>query len=242
VFELSDGDVDGRDQEDYRISVRWEGESTSIDLVHQSYEEDSDRVRILNQICAENPLPTYGCLSDEFGRDGINPGSSTGTMYISFGGIFPLGQNSTALKALGLYQYPRPTNMGLREMHTDFEPKFISDSKQTYLTIAQDIGDYTFTLNYAEADGTQDSQQDYNMDVGPSFTPLNFNTVPLKHKVKRRERWTNIHIIILLRILSSICFGVVECESIVTNILSYGQVSLFTVANKLRFKVSVHFT
>ena len=178
LFELSDGDVDGRDQEDYRISVRWEGESTSVDLVHQSYEEDSDRVRILNQICAENPLPTYGCLSDKFGRDGINPGSSTGTMYISFGGIFPLGQNSSALRALGLYQYPRPSDMSLREMHTDFEPVFTSDSEQTYLTIAQDVGDYTFTLNYAEADGTQDSQQDYNMDVGPSFTPLNFNTVP----------------------------------------------------------------
>ena len=125
LFELSDGDVDGRDQEDYRISVRWEGESTSVDLVHQSYEEDSDRVRILNQICAENPLPTYGCLSDKFGRDGINPGSSTGTMYISFGGIFPLGQNSSALRALGLYQYPRPLDMSLREMHTDFEPALL---------------------------------------------------------------------------------------------------------------------
>mgnify|MGYP001161350466 FL=1 len=178
LFELSDGDIDGRDQEDYRISLRWEGDSTSIDLMHQSYDEDSDRARITNQVCKENPLPTYGCLSDQFGRDGINPGSSTGTMYISFGGIFPLGQNSSALNALGLYQYPRPSNMNLRQMHSDFEPIFKSESEQTYLTISQDVGDYTFTFNYAEAEGTLDSQQDYNMDVGPSFTPLNFNTVP----------------------------------------------------------------
>ena len=171
-------DIDGRDQEDYRISLRWEGDSTSIDLMHQSYDEDSDRARITNQVCKENPLPTYGCLSDQFGRDGINPGSSTGTMYISFGGIFPLGQNSSALNALGLYQYPRPSNMNLRQMHSDFEPIFKSESEQTYLTISQDVGDYTFTFNYAEAEGTLDSQQDYNMDVGPSFTPLNFNTVP----------------------------------------------------------------
>ena len=178
LFELSDGDIDGRDQEDYRISLRWEGDSTSIDVMHQSYDEDSDRARITNQVCKENPLPTYGCLSDQFGRDGINPGSSTGTMYISFGGIFPLGQNSSALNALGLYQYPRPSNMNLRQMHSDFEPIFKSESEQTYLTISQDVGDYTFTFNYAEAEGTLDSQQDYNMDVGPSFTPLNFNTVP----------------------------------------------------------------
>ena len=172
LFELSDGDIDGRDQEDYRISLRWEGDSTSIDVMHQSYDEDSDRARITNQVCKENPLPTYGCLSDQFGRDGINPGSSTGTMYISFGGIFPLGQNSSALNALGLYQYPRPSNMNLRQMHSDFEPIFKSESEQTYLTISQDVGDYTFTFNYAEAEGTLDSQQDYNMDVGPSFTPI----------------------------------------------------------------------
>ena len=83
------------------MSLRWEGDSTSVDLMYNKFEEDSDRSRITNQICAQNPLPTYGCISDEFGRDGINPGSSTGTMYISFGGIFPLGQNSAALAALG---------------------------------------------------------------------------------------------------------------------------------------------
>ena len=123
-------------------------------------------------------MPTYGCISDQFGRDGVNPGSTTGTMYISFGGIFPLGQNSQALNALGLFEYPRPTMTSLRQMHSDFEPIFKSESSQSYLTIQHDFDKFSITLNYAEGDGTQDSQQDYNMDVGPSFTPLNFNTVP----------------------------------------------------------------
>ena len=173
LYENSDGDIDGRDNETYRISLRWEGDNTSIDLMHQSYDEDSDRTRITNQVCKQNPLPTYGCISDQFGRDGVNPGSTTGTMYISFGGIFPLGQNSQALNALGLFEYPRPTMTSLRQMHSDFEPIFKSESSQSYLTIQHDFDKFSITLNYAEGDGTQDSQQDYNMDVGPSFLPFN---------------------------------------------------------------------
>ena len=169
LYELSDGDVDGRDNEEYRVSLRWEGDSTSVDLMHNKFEEDSDRSRITNQVCKQNPLPTYGCISDEFGRDGINPGSSTGTMYISFGGIFPLGQNSAALAALGLYEYPRPQNMGIRQMHSDFEPVFQQESDQTYLTVTHERGDYTYTLNAARAGGNSVIMQDYNMDVGPMF-------------------------------------------------------------------------
>ena len=33
-------------------------------------------------------------------------------------------------------------------IHTDFEPIFKSEGEQTYLTITQDVGDYTFTINY----------------------------------------------------------------------------------------------
>ena len=173
LYVNSDGDVDGRDDQNYRISLRWEGDNTSIDLMHTAYDEDSDRVRITNQVCKQNPLPTYGCLSDQFGRDGVNPGSTTGTMYISFGGIFPLGQNSQALNAMGLFAYPRPAMTSLRQIHTDFEPIFKSENSQSYLTIKHDFDNFSVTLNYAEADGTQDSQQDYNMDVGPSFLPFN---------------------------------------------------------------------
>ena len=176
LWELSDGDIDGRDNEEYRVSLRWEGDSTSVDLMYNKFEEDSDRARITNQICAQNPLPTYGCISDQFGRDGINPGSSTGTMYISFGGIFPLGQNSAALASLGLFEYPRPQNMGLREMHTDFEPIFEQESDQTYLTITHEMGDYTYTLNAASAGGNSNIMQDYNMDVGPMFLTVNPST------------------------------------------------------------------
>ncbi|MFL2698271.1 MAG: TonB-dependent receptor [Gammaproteobacteria bacterium] len=173
LWELSDGDIDGRDNEEYRISLRWEGDSTSVDLMHNKFEEDSDRSRITNQVCKQNPLPTYGCISDEYGRDGINPGSSTGTMYISFGGIFPLGQNSAALASLGLFEYPRPANMGLREMHTDFEPVFEQESDQTYLTVTHERGDYTYTINAATAGGSSNIMQDYNMDVGPMFLTVN---------------------------------------------------------------------
>jgi len=173
LYVNSDGDIDGRDNDNYRISLRWEGENTTVDFMHSAYDEDSDRARITNQVCKQNPLPTYGCISDQFGRDGVNPGSTTGTMYISFGGIFPLGQGTPALNALGLFAYPRPTLTSLRQIHTDFEPVFKSESSQSYLTIKHDFDKFSVTLNYSEADGTQDSQQDYNMDVGPSFLPFN---------------------------------------------------------------------
>ena len=77
LYVNSDGDIDGRDNDNYRISLRWEGENTTVDFMHSAYDEDSDRARITNQVCKQNPLPTYGCISDQFGRDGDNPGSTT---------------------------------------------------------------------------------------------------------------------------------------------------------------------
>jgi outer membrane receptor protein involved in Fe transport len=173
LFVESDGDIDGRNQNAIRLSLRWEGEDTTIDFMHADGEEDSDRARITNQVCKQNPLPTYGCTPNEFGRDGVNPSSTTGTLYLAFGGGAILGANTATLEALGQFQYPRPKMTSLRDVHTDFEPTFDQEGESTFLTINHDLDNYRITLNLATAEGSFDAQQDYNMDVGPNIQTVN---------------------------------------------------------------------
>ena len=173
LFVESDGDIDGRNQNAVRLSLRWEGENTTIDFMHADGEEDSDRARITNQVCLQNPIPTYGCQPNKFGRDGVNPSSTTGTLYLAFGGGAILGANTAALEAGGHFQFPRPKMTSLRDIHTDFEPTFDQEGSSTFLTINHDLDNYRITLNLATAEGSYDSRQDYNMDVGPNIQTIN---------------------------------------------------------------------
>ena len=119
-----DEDVDGRSIRAFRVSFAWQPtDRLSAWLLHSYFDEDDDRVRISNQVCVRNPLPTTGCLPDEFGFEMPHLGATTAGIFAGLAGALPIGAAS------GTYHFPRPKIDGFRKMHTDFEPVY--DQRET---------------------------------------------------------------------------------------------------------------
>ena len=161
-----DDDVDGRDILSLRATLAWEpNDNARAWFLYSVFNEDDDRVRISNQVCVRNPLPTTGCLPNEFGFETPHLGATTAGIFAGLAGAQPLGA------ATGSYDFIRPTITGFRQMHTDFEPIFQQDEEILAFGAEYDFANYSLSLVGASRHNEYLSQQDYGMDVNASLGP-----------------------------------------------------------------------
>lgn len=161
-----DDDVDGRDHWAARITASWEiTERASLWVAYSEFDEDSDRVRVSNQICQRNSQPLQGCLPNGFGFDQPHQGTTTGGIFGGFFGALPFG-SPTSDSA-----FPRPA-LGFRDMHTDYEPIFQENEELWTAGFTYEFDQYTLSILGGQRDGEYLARQDYNMDVGSTFQSL----------------------------------------------------------------------
>ena len=168
-----DHDVDGRDIAAGRLTLEWEvSPRARAWLMYSTMREDDDRVRISNQVCKRNALPTTGCMPDEFGFE--TPHLSATVMGILAGaaGALPLGADGSDP---ALYDFPRPQITGFRQMHTDVEPRFQNDEDIWAFGFRYEFDTLTATLLGAYREAEASYLQDYTMDVGAKMLPTAYN-------------------------------------------------------------------
>ncbi|MCX7063001.1 MAG: TonB-dependent receptor plug domain-containing protein, partial [Proteobacteria bacterium] len=155
-----DNDIDGRDFTTYRITAEWAiTDQSNLWVMYSDFDENDDRARITNQVCAVNPVPTTGCLPDTQGFDAPNAYTGTG------GIIWGLSAKALPIAATVPQKYNRrPT--GLRSMHTDFEPVFKQQEKIWATGFDYQFDQFTVGLSGAYQESDYLSQQDYYMDTG----------------------------------------------------------------------------
>ncbi|MGD8417860.1 MAG: TonB-dependent receptor, partial [Pseudomonadales bacterium] len=160
--------VDGRDILTTRLTASWDiTETDNLWVMWSYFDENDNRARITNQVCAQNDLPTYGCKPNEVGFEQPNLTSRFDMLVVGLYGVVPFG----APNATNVYNWPRPELTSLRQMHTDFEPVY-KDRENAFLfgynhefesmTLGFDGGYRRHDANY---------RQDYNMNVGVEFGP-----------------------------------------------------------------------
>ena len=92
-----DGDLDGRDVYSFRITPEWRiSDRTTVWAIYEQTREDDDRVRISNQICKTNPLPTTACDPDAFGLEAPNVSAQGWAFWSGLFGLHPLGARDAA--------------------------------------------------------------------------------------------------------------------------------------------------
>ena len=168
-----DDDIDGRDVTALRATFAWDlTEQASLWVQYNRFDEDDDRARITNQVCVRNPLPTNGCLPDEFGFEPPHLGSTTAGIFAALGGALPFGADGSDPS---LYAFPKPRIDGFREIHTDYEPVYQDEEDLFSGGFNYDFGSFNLNLLGAYQKREFLSRQDYAMDVGAnlSATPLN---------------------------------------------------------------------
>ncbi len=168
-----DDDIDGRDITALRTTLAFDPtDRISLWVQYNRFREDDDRARITNQVCKRNPLPTTGCMPDEFGFETPHLGATTGGIFGALGGALPAGADGSDP---AMYDFPAPAINTLRQMHSDFEPVFEDKEDLWTANIRFDFDSFSITLNGAHQTREYVSRQDYLMDVGPNMgaTPLN---------------------------------------------------------------------
>ncbi len=171
-----DDDIDGRDQYSVRLSLAWElFDGASAWLMFSMFDEDSDRARIINQVCERNDMPTTGCKPDGFGFDTPHLGATTGGIFGGALGAIPFGVSGDPAEGVVDYRFARPDSVGFRSVHTDFDPIFEESGEFLSYGVTYTWEDYNFEVLGTFGDATYLSQQDYYVDVGPTLgaTPLN---------------------------------------------------------------------
>lgn len=170
TIEGINSDIDGRDLYSIRLTGEWAiTDNANLWVMYNRFDEDDDRARITNQICVTNPVPTIGCLPNEAGF-GV-PNAYTGTGGIIFGlgaGAYTGGGAPGSAPVFGdsaIQKYNR-NEVGLRKMHTDYEPVFqeTEDLVAFGFDYAFDAGDFSVIGAWQERDYL--ARQDYYMDTG----------------------------------------------------------------------------
>ena len=164
-----DDDIDGRELYSFRITGAWDmTDNARMWLQYSRFDEDDDRVRITNQVCEKNTIPTIGCQPNGFGFDTPHAGTTTGGIFGGLNGAVELG-NPDPTKAF------EPPSRGFRKMHTDFEPVFEYEEDLITGAFFYDFENYTFSVQAGYQETEYLSRQDYNMDVGFNLyaTPAN---------------------------------------------------------------------
>ena len=159
-----DDDIDGRDISTYRITAKWDiADNMDAWVMYGNYNEGDDRARITNQVCVRGPIPTYGCLPDAVGFEQPNQMSNFFNLVASLYSLVPPNRDLT-----GVYNWPRDS-VGLRQMHTDFEPIYEFDEELWSGGFNYEFDSFRVGIigGYQESDSLY--SQDYNMDVGPEL-------------------------------------------------------------------------
>ena len=168
-----DGDIDGRDVLALRGTLSWEiTDRAGAWLQFHMLDEDDDRVRISNQVCVRNTIPTNGCLANGFGFDTPHFGATTGGIFAGGVGALPLGTDGSEA---ALLDFPRPSITGFREMHTDLDPVFQERDDIIAWGFDYDFGELMLDIIGAVQKSEGLSRQDYFMDVGPRLLPTDLN-------------------------------------------------------------------
>jgi len=156
-----DDDVDGRDLWSIRLTGLWQiNDNARAWVQYARFDEDDDKVRITNQICERNTIPTIGCLPNGFGFEGPHAGTTTGGIYGGLLGAVLLG-DPTPTKA-----FNPPGEGGFRKMHTDLEPTYDYQEDLVTAGFFYDFENYSVSLLGGYQETKYLSRQDYNMDVG----------------------------------------------------------------------------
>ena len=164
-----DDDIDGRDIWAARTTLAWDISDRADAWVQYSvFREDDDRVRITNQVCKRNPLPTTGCLPNEFGWETPHLGATTAGIFGGAAGALPPGVDGANP---ALYDFPRPAIESFRKMHTDLEPTFHQKEDLWAFGFDYDFERLSVSVTGAVRDYEHLSRQDYLMDVGPRLIP-----------------------------------------------------------------------
>ena len=168
-----DEDLDGRDILALRGTFAWDFSDRGRFWVQYSrIDEDDDRARIPNQVCARNSLPTTGCLPDEFGFDAPHWGAATDGILAGSIGALPPGADGSDPR---LFAYPRPVIDGFRQIHTDMDPIFQEQEDFWSMGFNYDFGGLNLNLLGGWQKREFFSRQDYRMDVGPTLSPTPLN-------------------------------------------------------------------
>jgi iron complex outermembrane receptor protein len=158
--------VDGRDITDFRITARWEpNDRTNIWVMYNRFDEDDDRARITNQVCVQGPLPTYGCDPDGVGFESPNLVATFDSLVAGLYGLVPFEADLG-----GNFNWPRP-QLGLRSMHTDFQPTFVNEIDTFTFGAFYEFDKFTVSAVGGYQEALYIARQDYNMDVGPELGP-----------------------------------------------------------------------
>ena len=171
-------DLDGRNLWAFRVTAKWDmNDYASGWVMFSRFYENDDKVRITNQVCETNPIPTTGCLPDGSGFQSPNLGTTTGGIFGGLLGALPLGaQGEGATIPPGFpplqYDYPVTSPLGYRTQHTDFQPVFRDDESLFMTGLDYDFTDYHLGFLGAYQKTDYLSQQDYLMDVGPTLQPI----------------------------------------------------------------------
>ena len=164
-----DDDIDGRNLWAMRSTLSWDiSDRADAWLQYSVFREDDDRTRITNQVCKRNPLPTTGCLPDEFGWETPHLGATTAGIFAGAAGALPPGVSGADP---ALYDFPRPSINSFRKMHTDFEPVFQMKEDLWSFGFNYGFDNLDFSVIGAVRDYEALSQQDYLMDVGARLGP-----------------------------------------------------------------------
>jgi outer membrane receptor protein involved in Fe transport len=164
-----DDDIDGRDITTFRITGLWQiTDNASAWLQYSRFKEDDDKVRITNQVCEKNTIPTIGCLPDGFGFDTPHAGTTTGGIFGGLNGAVLLGDPAPT-RAF------EPGKRGFRRMHTDFEPIYKYDEDLWTAGFDYDFENYRVGLLAGYQDSEYVSRQDYLMDVGFNLNATSLN-------------------------------------------------------------------
>ncbi len=173
--------VDGRDLWSGRLTAEWAiSDRTNLYVMYSRFDENSNRARVTNQICKRNDLPTTGCDPNEFAFESPHLGSTTGGIFGGTAGALPLGVDGSEENFPGLnFDFPRPDNMGLRTMHTDFEPIYKSTEDVWTFGFDHQADRFSYSLQGAYQETDFLSQQDYLMNIGATLNPTAQNPAGL---------------------------------------------------------------
>ena len=169
--------MDGRDLFAVRGTLSIDlTDDMSLWVMYSHFEEDSDRARIINQVCDRNSLPTTGCRPNNFGLENPHLGATTAGIFAGLQGSIPLGASGAGNS---LFDYPRNPLTSLRQIHTDFQPVFQEKEQILSFGLNHSVGDLFMSLIGGVRESDYLSRQDYIMDVGPELSPIPQNPLGL---------------------------------------------------------------
>ncbi|MCZ6619957.1 MAG: TonB-dependent receptor [Gammaproteobacteria bacterium] len=169
TLEDIDDDVDGRDILDLRITALWDiNDRAEAWVIYNRFDENDDRSRITNQVCVTGPIPTYGCIPGAVGFEQPHASAQFGNLVAGLYSLVPLGTPDLT----GNFNWPRPNDqIGLRKMHTDFEPVFENEQNTFLAGFNYEFDNFDLGIVGGYYDFEYFTRQDYNMNVGAELAP-----------------------------------------------------------------------